>query len=324
MFMEPAFRTEKRRHDWWNLTPSTTRQYGLGSQTIGTDGAFTWISDVLVLTKARVNSLVVGTTFFGFALHAEILPNWLLLLHTLLGTGLGACGAAVENQVLEDEHDRKVLRTQKRPLVVGRMSRRAAAWFSATLCFVGCVWLGIVVSFGTMLLAGLAFLIYAFLYTPLKRRTPACTLMGAVAGALPFAVGWAATSADFGVWTFSGLAILFLWQIPHVHAITWRRRTEYARAGFRMLSQSDVHGKAAAGWALVSALAVVGVSLLPAWLHNVSFWYTPASLALGIPFIGLSLRLVSRRSELTAKALFIASLYYLPSLYSLTLIAQQG
>jgi len=321
--MEPVFRTEEPGPERWSQTVSTAGFCPPGSPTIGKHGASTWISDVLVLTKARVNSMVVGTTFFGFALDTEILPNWLALLHTLLGTGLVACAAAVANQVIEAEHDRGMRRTQKRPLAAGRMNRRAAAWFSGVLCSVGCIWLGIAVNFGAMLLAGLAFWIYAFLYTPLKRQTPACTIAGAVAGALPFAVGWAATSGNFGVWTVLGLTILFLWQIPHVLSIAWWRRTEYAQAGYRMLSRNDVHGKIAAGWALGTTLAVVGVSLLPVWLHIVPFWYLPVSLALGIPFIGFGLQFTLRRSEPTAKALFIASLCYLPSLYSMMLIAQQ-
>ncbi len=276
----------------------------------------------MVLTKVRVNSLVIGTTFFGFALHAEILSNWRSVLQTLLGTGFVACGAAVANQILEHDYDRRMPRTQNRPLAAGRMSRHAAGWLSGTLYIVGCAWLWIAVNFRAMLLAGLAFLIYAFLYTPLKRHTPACTVMGAVAGALPFAVGWAATGADFEVWTFLGLAILFLWQIPHVLAIAWWRRTEYAQAGFHMLSRKDVQGKLTAGWVLGSALAVVGVSMLPFWLHNVSPWYVPGSLALGIPFVGFSLRLVLSKSESAARTLFIGSLCYLPSVYLLMLISQ--
>lgn len=315
--MEPAFRTEERRHERWRLTPA--RDYGLEGP-IESGSVSTRLSDVLVLTKARVNSLVVGSTFFGFALHAQILSNWLALLQTMLGTGFVACGAAVANQVIEHEHDRKMPRTQNRPIVAGRIGRRAGALCSGTLCFVGCAWLGIAVNLGAMSLAGLAFLIYVFLYTPLKRHTPACTLMGAVAGALPFAVGWAATGSDFGVWTFVGLGILFLWQIPHVLAIAWWRRTEYAQAGFRMLSQKDDQGKVTARWVLGSALAVVVVSLIPVWLHNVSYWYVPGSLALGIPFVGFTLRLVLRKTESAAKTLFFASLYYLPSVYLLMLI----
>lgn len=203
------------------------------------------------------------------------------------------------------------------------MNRCVAGWLSGTLGIVGCWWLWIAVNFGAMLLAGLAFLIYAFVYTPSKRHTPACTVMGAVAGTLPFAVGWAATSIDFDVWTFLGLAVLFLWQIPHVLAIAWWRRAEYSHAGFRMLSQQDTQGKVTAGWVLGSALVLVGVSLLPAWLNNVWRWYVPASLALGMPFSGFSLRLVLNKGELAARTLFLVSLYYLPSIYLLMLISRR-
>jgi len=312
--MEPASCTKGRRRKWWKLNRSTGRRNDAGP---------TWISDIIVLTKVRVNSLVVVTTFFGFVLHAKVISNWISLLHTLLGTGFVACGAAAANQVIEHNYDRKMPRTQNRPLATGRMSRRAAGWLSGTLGIVGCCWLWTAVNFSAMLLAGLAFLIYAFLYTPLKRHTPACTVMGAVAGTLPFAVGWAATSSDFDVWTFLGLAILFLWQIPHVLAIAWWRRAEYSQAGFRMLSPKDIHGKVTAGWVLGSALVLVGVSLLPFWLHNVWYWYVPASLALGIPFIGFSVRLALNKSEPAARTLFIVSLYYLPSIYLLMLLSRQ-
>jgi heme o synthase len=228
----------------------------------------------------------------------------------------------VANQVLEQDHDRQMTRTQSRPLAAARMNRRAAAWFSGTLCVVGCAWLGIAVNLGAMFLAGLAFLIYAFLYTPLKRQTPACILVGAVAGALPFAVGSAAAGADFDLWASLGFVILFVWQIPHVLAIVWWRRSEYAQAGFRMLSQSDIHGKATAGWAMGAALTVVGLSLVPGWLKSVSLWYIPGSLALGTAFIWFTLQFVLRRSESTARRLFIASLYYLPVLYLLMLLCQ--
>ena len=293
-----------------------------GACSILSGSAFTWVLDLIVLTKARVNTLVVGTTFFGFALHAEVVSNFPLLLQTLLATGFVACGAAVANQVLEHEYDRKMPRTQNRPLAARRISRSAAGWLSGALGTVGCVWLWNVANLTAMLFAGLAFLVYAFLYTPLKRHTPACTVMGAIAGALPFAVGWAATGADFGFWTFLGLAILFVWQIPHVLAIAWWRRTEYSRAGFRMISQGDFGGNVTARWMLGSALALIAVSLLPIWLHNVSHGYLAGSLALGIPFVGFSVRLFLTKSESAAKTLFFASLLYLPSVYVLMLACQ--
>ena len=132
----------------------------------------------MVLTKARANVAVVATAFVGFALHADILSNWLLLLHTLGGTGLLAGSAAMANQAWEHEFDRNMARTRNRPIAAGRLRRCTAVWLSGALCGAGCLWLGVGVNFPAMLFGGLAFLIYVFAYTPLKRRTPACTLVG--------------------------------------------------------------------------------------------------------------------------------------------------
>jgi hypothetical protein len=144
-----------------------------------------WFSDLLVLVKLRVNVFVVATTFVGFALHASILSNWLLLLHTLIGTGLVAGAAAAANQTLERRFDQDMLRTRNRPLAAGRFQRRTGIFVSGLFLATGCLWLGSALNLQAMLLALLTFLIYAFAYTPLKRFTSVCILAGAVAGASP-------------------------------------------------------------------------------------------------------------------------------------------
>lgn len=280
------------------------------------------IADLLVLTKARVNGLVVGTTFVGFALDAPILPNWSSLLQTLAGTGLVAGSAAVANQALEQSFDRHMTRTRNRPLAAGRLRRRSAVWLSGILLGAGCLWLGAGVNLRAMWLASLAFLVYAFAYTPLKRCTPACTLVGAVAGALPVLVGWAATGAEFGRWACVAFAVLFLWQIPHFLAIAWWRQAEYRQAGFHVLRQDDRDGYWAAGWALGSTGILIAVSLLPTFWPRVSDWYGPIALTLGIGFSVAAMRFVVTRNEAAARGLFLASLFYLPALFSLMILCQ--
>lgn len=275
-----------------------------------------------MLTKARANVAVVATTFVGFALHAEIQSNGLLLLHTLAGTGLLATAAAVANQAMEREFDRNMARTRNRPIAAGRLRRRTGVWLSGALGGAGGLWLGAGVNLRALLFGGLAFLIYVFLYTPLKRRTPACTLVGAISGALPLLVGWAATGVEFGLWSAVAFAVLFLWQIPHFLAIAWRRRADYLGAGYRVLCHDDPHGSQTAGWALVFTFAVFAVSLVPALANRVTDWYWPGGLVSGIVFSVYSIRFVMRRNEVAARSLFLASLYYLPAVYALMLFCR--
>jgi len=277
----------------------------------------------MVLTKARANVAVVATTFVGFALHADILSNWLLLLHTLAGTGLLAGSAAVANQAMEHQFDRNMARTRHRPVAAGRLSRCTAAWLSAALSGAGCLWLGAGVNLRALLFGGLAFLIYVFGYTPLKRRTPACILVGAVSGALPILIGWAATGAKFGVWSAAAFTVLFLWQTPHFLAIAWWRRTDYLGAGYRVLGHADHQGYRTAGWALVFTMATVAISLVPALVNQVNHWcYWLGALATGIIFSASSIRFLMRRNEATARSLFLASLCYLPAVYALMLLCR--
>jgi heme o synthase len=280
------------------------------------------ISDCLTLTKARANVAVVATAFVGFALHAGVSSNWRLLLHTLAGTGLLATSAAVANQAMEREFDRNMARTRNRPIAAGRLRRRTAVWLSAALGGAGSLWLGAGVNLRALLFAGLALLIYVLLYTPLKRRTPACTLVGAVSGALPLLVGWAATGADFGFWAAVAFAVLFLWQMPHFLAIAWRHRVDYLGAGYRVLCHGDHQGQRTAGWALGFTVAVVAVSLTPVLAGRVTDWYWPGALAAGILFSNASIRFLVSRTEVTARALFLASLYYLPAVYLLMLLCK--
>jgi protoheme IX farnesyltransferase len=281
-----------------------------------------WLSDLMVLTKARANVAVVATTFVGFALHADALTNWLLLFHSLAGTALVAASAAVANQAREQQFDRRMVRTRHRPIAAGRLRPRTGMWLSGLLCGTGCVWLAAGVNVRAMGFAALAFLVYVSLYTPMKRLTPACTLVGAVSGALPLLIGWAATGAGLGLWASVAFAVLFLWQIPHFLAIAWWRRADYFGAGYRVLCPSDQGGYRTAGWALAATLAEVAVSLVPAFANQVTAWYWPGALAAGILFSSFAVRFLARRNGTAARSLFLASLYYLPAIYVLMLLCR--
>lgn len=228
------------------------------------------------------------------------------------------------NQAIEQQFDRMMARTRHRPIADGRLRRRTAAWFSGAFAIAGFLWLGAGVNLLAALFGALAFLIYVFAYTPLKRRSPACTLIGALSGALPLLIGWAATGAEFGLWTAVAFAILYLWQMPHFLAIAWWRKVEYLGAGYRVLRHDDYHGFRTAGWALVFAVAVFVVSFVPVFADRVSQWYWPGAMVAGIVFSIYSLRFLFIRTEAVARSLFLASLYYLPVLYSLLLLCQKN
>jgi protoheme IX farnesyltransferase len=281
-----------------------------------------WLADLLMLTKARANIAVVATAFVGFALHADISSNWVLLFHTLVGTALLAASASVANQAIEHRFDRGMERTRNRPIAANRLSRHHAILLSGAMSAAGCLWLGAGVNARALLFGVLAFLIYVFAYTPLKRHTPACTLVGAVSGALPVLIGWAATDAKFGLWSAVLFAVLFLWQMPHFLAITWWHRTDYLGAGYKVLCHDDRRGRKTAVGALAFAIALFAVSLIPALAHQVSSWYWLGAVAAGILFCSSSIRFLIRRTDAAARSLFLASLYYLPTLFALMLLCR--
>jgi protoheme IX farnesyltransferase len=199
------------------------------------------VGDVCTLTKARLTSLVLMTTLVGFLMAAPRM-EWLKLLHTLFGTALVACSAAILNQVLESKVDRLMERTRNRPLPSGRLHPARAIAFGAALGIIGTAWLALFTNTLAAALALATLVIYVVIYTPMKRRTPLCISVGAVSGALPPVIGWVAArpSLDAGAWILFG--VLFLWQMPHFLSIAWIYRDEYAQAGFVMLRRNDIGG----------------------------------------------------------------------------------
>lgn len=281
-----------------------------------------WGRDFLLLTKARANFAVVGTAWVGYALQAGPGADGRPWLDAVLGTCLLASAASMANQAIEPEWDRRMTRTRNRPIATGRLSPRAGWWLSAVFAVAGGSWLGLRVNLWALAWAVLAYVVYVFGYTPLKRRTPACTLVGAVSGALPLLVGWAAAGTRAPAWGWAAVGVLFLWQIPHFHAIAWWRRADYLNAGYRVLDPADVTGLRAANGAVGFAIATVLVSLLPVLSGTTPAFYAPSALITGLAFVGMALWLRHRRTEAAARRLFLASLYYLPAIYALMLAAR--
>ncbi|MCG6925460.1 MAG: heme o synthase [Acidobacteria bacterium] len=280
------------------------------------------LRDWVQLTKPRITAMVLFTTLVGFV-TASVGPVPLpALLVSLLGTGLVASGAAVLNQVLERGTDALMLRTRDRPLPAGRVSAADASVFGGALSALGLA----VLMWGARPLAAavaaVTLVSYLAVYTPLKRRTPLSTLVGAVPGALPPVIGWAAARGSLDGAAFVLFAILFLWQIPHFLAIAWLYRDDYARAGFPMLPVVDREGGFTARQTVVHSLALLLVSMAAAAAGLGGAWYLGGAFVLGVALTLFAVRLVSARDLAAARGLFLASVLYLPALCSLLLAAR--
>jgi len=281
-------------------------------------------SALLELTKPRITQLVVLTAAAGFYVAARGRVNPLLLAHALLGTALVAGGTNALNQVLERDLDALMGRTRGRPLPSGRLTARAGAAFGAAIALVGVAYLGVAVNVVTAVLATGTLVSYVFLYTPLKRRTPLNTLVGAVPGALPIVGGWTAAGGTLGVAALALFGIVFLWQLPHFLALAWMYRDDYAAAGFRMFGARDRDAGATGRRAASFAAMLVPVSLVPALLGIAGPTYAWGAAVLGSTLLAVAVALALVRTRVWARRLFSASVIYLPMLLALLVIGHAG
>lgn len=272
------------------------------------------MSDLFTLTKARLSFLVVITTFVGFCMSSGSSIEWLLLLNAILGTTLAAAGAGVLNQYSESGVDRLMERTRHRPIPAGRIKPSVALALGIILAVVGVGHLWFTTNAMSASLAAATVLIYLFFYTPLKRKTWLCTIVGAISGAIPPVIGWAAArpSLDLGAWVLFG--VLFAWQIPHFLAIAWMYRDEYAQAGFVMLKREDTSGVLTGSTSLVFSLALAGITCVPYFSGMNSMGYLAISVVLNLGLLYFSILFLIQRTRLSARRLFLASITYLPLL----------
>src|SRR5580693_8529259 len=273
------------------------------------------IPDFWALTKPEVNFLIVIATFTGFYLgYPGDLHNFPLglLLNALCGTLLVASGTGTLNQYLEYHFDAQMRRTRGRPVAVGRVRPATAAWFGLLLSFIGGVYLFVAVNPLASALALFTLTTYLLVYTPLKRKTPLCTLAGAFPGAMPPLIGWAARSGTLSFEAFILWAMLFLWQFPHFMAIAWMYREDYARAGYLVLPQGEQGGRLMSWQALVASLGLIPVSLSPTVIGGAGSLYFAVVLTLSLGFLYYSARLAYQRSNAAARKLLMASIVYLP------------
>ena len=273
-----------------------------------------FVRDLLELVKARLTLLVLLTTAVGFYLGAEGPINFIALAHTVFGTALAAAGAAALNQWWEYKLDALMHRTQSRPVPAGRMRPREALIVGATLSIFGVAYLAFICNALSAILAAITIIIYIFGYTPLKLRSTFNTALGAVPGALPPMIGWAAARGTLNAGAWMLFAILFFWQLPHFFAIAWMYREDYARAGFQMISSDDQTGERSASQSVFFCMILFVVAGLPAFVRMATIFYLLAELILGGIFIAAAMRFLKRRTASDARRLFITSIIYLPLL----------
>lgn len=279
-------------------------------------------SDYWALTKPEVNVLVLVSTLAGFYLASPGHINWALLGQVLVGTLLVASGTATLNQFVERKFDAQMRRTLRRPLPAGRVDPSHALCFGILLSAAGGLYLALAVNALASILAVLTLLTYLVFYTPLKRKTPLCTLVGAFPGAMPPLIGWAAARGTLNLEAWVLYAMLFLWQFPHFLAIAWLYREDYRRAGYLMLPAEDREGRSMAWQVLVFSTALVAVSLIPSWLGQVGPIYFLGALALGLGFLNYGVRLAVSRSKVLARQVLHASVVYLPLIFSLMMLGK--
>lgn len=271
-------------------------------------------ADLVELTKPRITLMVVLTTALGAYLAGPHSPFPLLrLVHALVGVALLAGGAAALNQVVERQADARMRRTAQRPIPAGRLDVRPAWQFGVGLSVMGLVYLFLLVNPLTMMLGAVTLVSYLFLYTPLKKKSPLATVVGAVPGAIPPMMGWTAMGGEIelGAWILFG--ILFLWQLPHSLAIAWLYREDYGRGGFRLLPVKDDTGKQTSWVVMTTCVALVAVTLLPWPLGLAGLAYVVAASLLGIFFLGSCATFAASCSMKAARRVMLVSVFYLPA-----------
>lgn len=274
-------------------------------------------ADYVTLAKPRLNMLVVVTSLAGYAMGHGEMSNVLVVLSVVIGTALVASGASAMNQVYERRTDGLMERTRMRPMPDGRIQPAEAIRYAIILCLAGLL----ILSFGANVLSAVVafatLVTYAAIYTPLKLRTSFATVIGAIPGALPPVIGWAAATNELsrGAWILFG--IVFLWQLPHFLAIAWMYREDYARAGFPMLPVIEPDGRSTARQSVIYCAALLPLSVAPTVAGMATEWYFYAALVLTIAFFALTLQFARTRSIADARRVFFGSITYLPILWIL-------
>jgi heme o synthase len=269
---------------------------------------------LLELTKPRVVVMVVATTLVGFYMGIAGTIDFVRLFHTVASTALAAAGTLALNEYLERDLDQVMLRTKMRPLPSGRVRPHEALLFGAIVTAVGIVYQTLAVDPATALVTGATTASYLFVYTPMKRVSPFCSLVGAVPGALPPVTGWVAARGTLDLEAWVLFAILFLWQLPHSLAIARLYRDDYARAGIQVLPVVDPEGISTGRQIVLNSAALLTVAGMPTLLGLAGGVYFVAAIVLGVGLLAASIRLAREATLVEARRLLFATLIYLPLL----------
>ena len=287
------------------------------TQTLGNDLAqlSRRVSTFVELTKPRLVAMILITTSAGFYLASSGSLNWVQLVETFVGTGLSAAGVLALNQYLERDLDAQMIRTCNRPLPDKRVQPTTALFFGVLLTVSGLAFMTFCVNPLSALVISAIVVTYLFVYTPLKQKSPLCTIAGAVPGAFPPVIGWVAARGTLNIEAWTLFAILFLWQLPHSLSIACIYRDEYAQAGFRLLPVIHPDGKSTR-WQIVSnCLALLVVALLPTLIGIAGILYFFAALSFSIIFLAFGINFSIAQTTVAAKRLLYASLIYLPLVF---------
>ncbi len=280
----------------------------------------------VALTKPRLSSFALVVVFLSGWMAAgggaNAAQHW-VVWHAVLAAGLLAGGANALNMFMERDFDKLMRRTANRPIQRGLLTPREVLVFGVTCTVVGVLWLALATTPLAAMLGALTSVLYLGVYTPLKRRTTLNTHVGAIPGALPALIGWAAVAGRLDAPAWGLFWIVFFWQIPHFLAIAWMYRDDYAAGGYRMLPAVDRSGVISGRQAVLGALALLAVSILPALRHERGVFYIVGAVGLGAYFIYYALRFARQRDGVRARALMRASLLYLPLLLGLIAITQR-
>jgi protoheme IX farnesyltransferase len=281
------------------------------------------LRDYLELSKPRITVLILICTAVGYWFACGSSFHLSILVHALVGTALLASGTSALNQWYEVDSDAKMRRTRMRPIPAGRMKRSHGFVFGLMLSAAGFAELW----YGTNLLAAslglFTLLTYLFLYTPLKRRSPACTIVGAVPGAMPPVIGYAAAGNGIDLGALALFLILFVWQFPHFDAIAWMYREDYARGGIRMLPVIEPDGESTARRVVLSSLLLIPISLLPTILSMTGLVYAIAAILAGFGLVYFGTQLRCEKTAARARTLLVASVFYLPVLLGVMVLDRQ-
>ena len=282
-------------------------------------GVLSSVSDYTELTKPNVTTLILMSTAVGFYLGSHGAMNWMVLFHTLIGTALVASGTAALNEFWERDIDAKMNRTRNRPLPSGKMAPWKALVFGIMLAIIGSLYLALTSNVLASVCAALTLISYLFLYTPLKTRSPLCTLVGAFPGAIPPLIGWVAASGEITLSAIVLCLMLFLWQFPHFLAIAWMYREDYERGGIVMLPVVEPDGRSTGRQMIIYAAVLLPISLLPSLMGVTGIYYLVGTLIAGVGYLHVSTRTASLRTVVAARQLLRASVIYLPLVYGLML-----